>query len=86
MDCMERGSHGRSVYPTQDTSRMVTAMVRQEEETDTRIIVKEQYEIWKERMWALQREKYPKQGLTSAKDILLCTKINITKKKVSAGR
>ena len=31
----------RGVYPTQDTSRMGTARVKQEEEADTRIIVKE---------------------------------------------
>ena len=41
MECRERGSHGRGVYPTrtQDTSRMGTARVKQEEEADTRIIV-----------------------------------------------
>ena len=41
MDYRERGSHARGVYPTQDTSRMGTAMMKQEEEADTRIIVKE---------------------------------------------
>ena len=41
MDCRERGSHARGVYPTQYTSRMGTARVKQEEEADTRIIVKE---------------------------------------------
>ena len=41
MDYWERGSHARGVYPIQDTLRMGTARVRQEEETDTRIIVKE---------------------------------------------
>ena len=30
----------RGVYPTQDTSRMVAARVKQEEEADTRITVK----------------------------------------------
>ena len=39
MDYRERG-----VYPTQYTSRMGTARVKQEEEADKRIIVKE-YEI-----------------------------------------
>ena len=38
MDCRERRSHARGVYPTQDTSLMETARVKQEEETDTRII------------------------------------------------
>ena len=40
-DCRDRGSQARGVYPTQDTSRMRTARVKQEEEADTRIIVKE---------------------------------------------
>ena len=39
---MERGSHARGVYLTQDTSRIGTAMVILEEaEADTRIPVKE---------------------------------------------
>ena len=37
MDYRERGSHARGVYPSQDTSRMGTARVRQEQETDTTI-------------------------------------------------
>ena len=41
MDCRKRGSHARGVYPTKDTSRMGTASVKEEEEADTRIIVKE---------------------------------------------
>ena len=45
------------VYPTQDTSRMVTARVKQEKEADTRIIVKELYEIWKKETWALKRKR-----------------------------
>ena len=40
MDYMKRGSHARGVYPTQYTLRMGTAMIKQEEEADTRIIVK----------------------------------------------
>ena len=39
MDYRERGSHARGVYQTQYTSRMGTAMVKQEEGADTRIIV-----------------------------------------------
>ena len=38
MDCRERGSHARG-NPTQNTSRMGTVRVKQEEEVDTRIIV-----------------------------------------------
>ena len=37
---LQRGSHGQSVYPTQDTSHMGTARVKQEEEADTRIIAR----------------------------------------------
>ena len=38
-DYRERGSHARGVYPTKNTSCMGTAMVKQEEETDTRIML-----------------------------------------------
>ena len=41
MDRRERGSHARGVYPTQYTSRMETARVKEEERADPRIIVKE---------------------------------------------
>ena len=40
MDCRERGSHARGVYPTQYTSRMGTAIVMKEEETHTGIFSK----------------------------------------------
>ena len=39
MDYKKRGSHARGVYPTQYTSHMGTARVKQEEEADTGIIV-----------------------------------------------
>ena len=42
MDYWERRSHAQGVHPTQDTSRMGTARVKQEEESDTRILVKEE--------------------------------------------
>ena len=51
MDYRERGSHARGGDPTQYTSRMGIARVKQEEETDLRIIVIE-YEIRKERTLA----------------------------------
>ena len=38
MDYRDRGSHAQGVYPTQYSSRMETARVKQEEETDRRII------------------------------------------------
>ena len=41
MDYRARGSHVRGVYPTQDTLRMGPEIVRQEEETDTRVIARE---------------------------------------------
>ena len=40
MNYRKRGSHARGVYPTQDFSRMETARVKQDEEADTRIMVK----------------------------------------------
>ena len=48
MDCRERGSHTQGVYPTQDTSGLGTAGVKQEEEADTRIIA-EEYSLKSER-------------------------------------
>ena len=39
MDYRERGSHAQGVYLTQDTPRMGTARMKQEEEVDPRIIV-----------------------------------------------
>ena len=41
IDCRERGSQARGEYPTQYTSRMETARVKEDVGTDTRIIVKE---------------------------------------------
>ena len=41
MDCRERGSHARDVYPTQYTSRMETAGVKEEVGAESRIIIKE---------------------------------------------
>ena len=38
---MERGSHARGVYPTHDTLRTETVSVKQEEDADTRIIVRD---------------------------------------------
>ena len=38
MDYRERGSHARGMYPTQNTLRMGTARVKQEEETNTKIM------------------------------------------------
>ena len=59
MDYKERGSHARGVYPTQYTSRMGAARVKEGVGADTRIIVKGQYEIWKEGTWALSGKKVP---------------------------
>ena len=38
---MDRGSHAQGVHPTLETSRMETAKVKQEEETDTRMTARE---------------------------------------------
>ena len=43
MDCRERRSHARGVYPTQYTSRMETARVKEEVGADTSVIVKERH-------------------------------------------
>ena len=40
MDCREQGSHARSVYLTEYTSRIETARVKEEVGADTKIIVK----------------------------------------------
>ena len=40
MDYRERGSQARRMYHTQDTSRMKTVRVKQEEEDDRRIITR----------------------------------------------
>ena len=39
MDDRERGSYARDMYSIQDTSRMGTAKVKQEEETHKKIII-----------------------------------------------
>ena len=45
--------HEASIPQSMYTSRMETARMKEEVGADTRIIVKEQYEIWKEGTWAL---------------------------------
>ena len=40
MDYRERESHARGLFPTQYTTRMGTVRMKQEEEADTRIVVK----------------------------------------------
>ena len=52
IDYRERRSHARDMHPTQNTSRMGTAREKQEEEADTKIILKK-YELWKKGTWAL---------------------------------
>ena len=41
MNYRKQGSHARGVYPTQYTSCMGTARVKQEEEADTSVIARE---------------------------------------------
>ena len=64
IDNREQGSHARGVYPTQDSSRMGTASVKQEEETDKNKRVVRNLEERK----VGTKGKSAKQGLTSAKD------------------
>ena len=63
MDYKERGFHERGVYPTQDTSRMKTERVKEEEEADTKIIVRV---VWNTegRNVGTIKGKCTKQGLT----------------------
>ena len=59
---VSRGSHARGMHPTQDTSRMGTARVKQEEEADTRIIVRNIEE---------RKGEGSQQGITSANDLTI---------------
>ena len=54
MNYEERRSHAQGVYPTQDTSRMGTAKVNQEEDAYTRMMVIEGKEMWKKKIWELK--------------------------------
>ena len=65
MSYRERGYHARGVYPTQDTSRMGTARVKQE-----RYILKEWYEIYKNGRWALYDGKVPNKASLAIETIL----------------
>ena len=65
MDYRERGSHARGVYHTQDTPRMGTARVKQEEKKDTENNSKRVVRNLEERNVG-KKEKSPKQGLTNA--------------------
>ena len=68
MDCRDRRSHARGVYPTQYTSRMEAARLKEEEKADTRIIVKE---FLLEGRNVGTKGKSSKQGLISAKDLTM---------------
>ena len=63
MDYRGRGSHARGVYLTQNTSRMGTARMKQEGETD-----KNNARNLEERNVGT-KEKSPKQGPTNTKDL-----------------
>ena len=68
MNYRERGSHTRGVYLTQYTSRMETARVKQEEETD-----KNNARVVRnlEERNVDTKGKSPKQGLINAKDLTI---------------
>ena len=59
MEYSERRSNARGLYPTQDTSHMRTARVKQEEEADIRIRDREQRNVG-----TIKGGKVPKQDLT----------------------
>ena len=75
MGCREPRSHERGVYPTQDTSRMGTARVNQDEEVDNRIIVYKRVEINPEENSVVTKGKSPKQCLASAEDLTVVKNI-----------
>ena len=70
INCRERGSHARDVYPTQYTSCMGTARVKQEEEADTRIMRDRVVRNMEEKNVGT-KGKSPKQDLTSADDLTI---------------
>ena len=51
MDYREWGYHARGLYPTQHNSRMGTARVKQEEETDRRIIPESSKKFGRNECW-----------------------------------
>ena len=69
MDYREQRSHARGVYPTQDTSRMGTAWVKQEEETDKNNGKRVARNL-EERNVGM-KGKSAKQDLTTAKDLTI---------------
>ena len=69
MDCRERGSHARGVYPTQDTSHMGTARVKEEEEADKNNSQRVVGDMEESNVGT--KGKRPKQDLTSAKDLTI---------------
>ena len=70
MGCRERGTHARGVYATQDTSRMGTAMVKQEEKNRHKNHSNRIVRNMEERNVGT-KGKSPKQNLTSAKDLTI---------------
>ena len=67
MNCRERGSHARGVYPTQYTSRMGTARVKQEVGADKRNNNRGVRNLGERNVGT--KGKSPKQGQISAKDL-----------------
>ena len=70
MECRERESHARGVYPTLYTSRTGTARVKEEVGADTRIIVIEESSMkyGRKERGHYKGEKF-KQVRTNAKDL-----------------
>ena len=67
MNCRERGSHARGVYPTQDTSRMRIARVKQKVRSGLQNNCKRVVRNMEENN-VVMKGKSPKQSLTSADD------------------
>ena len=70
MKCRERGSHARSVYPTQDTSRMETARMKQKEESDKNNSKKRSKKYGRKER-GHEVENNSKQDLSSAKGLTI---------------
>ena len=68
MDWRERGSHARGVYPTQYTSRMGTARVKEEEGADKNNSKRVVWNIEGRNVGTIVG-KSPKQGIINAKDL-----------------
>ena len=69
MGCRKRGSYAQGVYPTQDTSRMGSVRVKQEEKSNTKTITMKSMKFGRKESG--YKGESPKRSLTSAKDLTI---------------